>query len=554
MARRVSDSFPAARRSFALALLVLATAAVAVATAPAASAHADLESTTPPNGAILGEAPTIATLRFTEAVEVPGSGPELFDSDQDPVPIAGFEIVDDGLAVEVDLPPLDDGTYVMTFRAVSGDGHPVSGSFTFSVGSESTNAEGLADAVSSGESDGTVDRIYTLLRAVVFGGVIVGLGAFLFVVFIAPDRAAELRRLIDAAVATIGVASALQLLVIGPFVIGGGLGDAFSAIGDALDADAGRAAAGRVLLAAVGLGLARGLAHATKLRPSVTMWAFLVISTFSFVGHPRTGRWQGPAIAADLVHFGAATLWIGGLISLFVVVGRTRSEDAAPIVRRFSSTAVVAVAVVVATGVFQAFRQLEELQDTFETTYGRVLVAKVVLVGIVVALGARSRSITRRRIEAADGASALRKVVLAESAIAVAIVMLTAVLVNANPPRADAEMRGPAIEEATPIEMSAAGGDLTFAITISPGVPGPNTVVIEVADSSGAPVDLFELAAELHPVDASIAPLPIEFEGSGGRYTADAVAVPFGTTYTFSIRALTGPIEQIDVDTQITFP
>ena len=97
-----------------------------------ATAHTPLERTVPEAGAQLAAAPREVVLRFAEGVRPVPGGIRVFDEDGTRVDEARPHSV--GGAVTLALPPLTKGAYVVSWRVVSADGHPVRGAFTFRVG------------------------------------------------------------------------------------------------------------------------------------------------------------------------------------------------------------------------------------------------------------------------------------------------------------------------------------------------------------------------------------------------------------------------------------
>lgn len=119
--RRSVRAVPAA---VALALALLAAAA------PAASAHDQLISTDPQDGAVLEAAPTSVGLTFSEDVLDISTTVVVAGPDGSVPATASVQ----GTTVTATLPDgLPDGAYTVTWRVVSNDGHPVQGSFGFTV-------------------------------------------------------------------------------------------------------------------------------------------------------------------------------------------------------------------------------------------------------------------------------------------------------------------------------------------------------------------------------------------------------------------------------------
>ena len=107
--------------------------ALVSATAGPAAAHASLVSIDPADGARLDESPSQVTLTFSEHVSAALGGVQVLDTTGATVHVGAARV--DGTKVLVDLQPhLPDGTYVVTYRVVSADGHPVRGGSVFGVG------------------------------------------------------------------------------------------------------------------------------------------------------------------------------------------------------------------------------------------------------------------------------------------------------------------------------------------------------------------------------------------------------------------------------------
>jgi copper transport protein len=216
-----------------------------------------------------------------------------------------------------------------------------------------------------------------------------------------------------------------------------------------------------VLLAAALRQAGRGAAERAGRTPRwirVTLPPLLagLLATVSLTGHAGTGAAAPVGLTADVLHLAAVSVWLGGLAALVTaVLPRRDPGELGQVLPRFSQLAFGAVAVVVSTGLVQTWRQVGAVDQLLWTDYGRLLLAKVTLVVLLVAAGAVSRSTVQHRLVAtsalaarAEGPGAarldpdlatvarLRRSVLVELAIAVAILALTAALVTTNPARA----------------------------------------------------------------------------------------------------------------------
>ena len=180
-------------------------------------------------------------------------------------------------------------------------------------------------------------------------------------------------------------------------------------------------------------------------------------------GHSAAGP-DAAALGAVVgaLHFSAAAVWFGGLVLLGTCMLPRADVGLLQAVPRFSSVAFTAMVVIVVTGVLQSWRQVGSLQALGHSAYGRLLVAKVAAFLLLIAFAGRSRVLVRRRLTARAfvGAAAphqrvrgaappgltddtdarslwlLRRLVLAEMAIALVVLAVTALLGIATPPRA----------------------------------------------------------------------------------------------------------------------
>jgi copper transport protein len=169
------------------------------------------------------------------------------------------------------------------------------------------------------------------------------------------------------------------------------------------------------------------------------LFTLAVAATWSTTGHASTGSAVPLSVASLTVHVAAMALWIGGLFTVALLLLRIRSSDTdtdtAEVVARFSRLALVAVALVVATGLYQAWREAGHISALTGTTYGRLLLAKVALLLVVVAVARRSRGLVTRGRNGNE--AALRGSVLVELAGA-AVLLLLAVLLAGNAPAREA--------------------------------------------------------------------------------------------------------------------
>src|SRR5690606_27034000 len=126
------------RRVVAVVVGAAAAVLLAILASGPAAAHAVLVGTDPQDGTVLDAPPDALTITFIEPVQAVAGGTTVLAADGSPVDV-DVAAVDDALVV-TPAATLDDGTYVVSWRVVSLDTHPVAGAFTFSVGAPSATS------------------------------------------------------------------------------------------------------------------------------------------------------------------------------------------------------------------------------------------------------------------------------------------------------------------------------------------------------------------------------------------------------------------------------
>jgi copper transport protein len=182
------------------------------------------------------------------------------------------------------------------------------------------------------------------------------------------------------------------------------------------------------------------------------------------------------SVIADAAHVLAAATWTGGLafvVAALVMAKGHRWPLAAVAVPRFSTTAVVAVAVLLVAGTINGYLQVRAWRGLWETEYGVLLLVKIGLVLPLLTLGAYNNRFAvprlRRQIASAAERRRFLRMAGAELAIMLAIVGVTAGLVNAPPARTEISM-----QEASEMELRL--GPMRAHMEVMPATVGPNEI------------------------------------------------------------------------------
>ncbi|MDX3576566.1 copper resistance protein CopC [Streptomyces sp. FL07-04A] len=395
-----------------LVLLILAVAGALLAGAGPASAHAALTGSDPAQGVVVDKAPTQVTLTFSETVSLNDDSLRVLDpkgarvDDGKPSEVSGTSYA---VQLHAGLP---DGTYTVTYQVVSADSHPVAGAYTFSIGSPSETSVSVSGQDAGG---GVVGWLYGFGRYVSYAGfiVMVGGGAFVLACWQRGTGVRSLQRLVVSGWLAMTAATLFLLLLRGSYSRSGTLGDVFdlNLLGEALQTKTGAALVSRLLLlAAAALFIAvlfgaydkrdddekRDLTFGLAIGGAVV--AAGLAASWAMAEHASTGLQPGIAMPVDVLHLLAVATWLGGLAALLVALYRAPVERPvdATAVRRFSQVAFGSVVVVVATGVYQSWRQLGSWSAFTDTRYGQLLLVKIGLVALLVGIAWISRRWTAR--------------------------------------------------------------------------------------------------------------------------------------------------------------
>jgi copper transport protein len=534
------------RGRLAAAAAALTVAVLALAPTGRVAAHASLEASVPAANSVLESGPSSIVLDFDEAVDAGLASIRLFDQTGAEVPLGTPTRVGDSSIVQATAPELGDGTYAVVWRVASVDGHVVDGAFSFQIGTTGgVTGSDLIDRVSKDAvAAPIVGRLLGVARFLALLGFIVVAGAGLFALGAPASRAEapSTRVLLRMGWVWLLVGSAASFGLYGARVVAGGLGDAVS---PSVWSDIVRVHTGRMLLLRTALAVALGVLLALFRFRREGWWRASAIAavaaslvSFSASGHANALDDASIWIAVDGVHLAAVSVWIGGLL-LLAFGGRAWLTEPAgeATVRRFSRTAVVAVPVIVATGVAQTLRLAGGLDDVTATVWGRALVAKVAIVVVLVAIGGVGRWLLQH-----DGPASLRRTVLVEGVLGIAVVGLAAGLV-ALPPRPSAEV--------VPFTTTMTTGGVIVDVTLTPARSGANEVHLVVTTAGGSLQPIAGLTARMSLPSADIPNSPVTVVREGPNHYSGTITLPRGGEWTLEVIVEPTPDESTLLSTTV---
>jgi copper transport protein len=496
-------------------------AAVALALPGAASAHAYLVKAVPVASGILDAPPPNVQLTYDEAVEPRFAIISVTDAQgrqQTTGPVHRSAANPDTLLVPV-TPHLPEGWYLIYWRAISVDGHPVQGAFTFAVGPN----PGPAPLFPIPHVSATATSAQLLIsRWAMFITIMVAFGLLVMRLLIARPLSRRvsgvgLRPLTRAFIAS----SVLGLIAIPVYL---DIATANDSLRSAFDVTAlvplfGVTEFGRAfmdlelcfalfcLAAGIALWLDRPLRERRSIAEIGATFGALVAGAAVFVvpgaaGHAAQTSPRGLTLGVDWLHLLSGSVWLGGLVGLLVLwagIGAERRVAALTmVVPRFSKVALAAFATVAATGIAEAIIHMPALDALWKTSYGVAILVKagLLILAAMIASGNLLRSTPRlvaaeQRSElGAPAARLLRALVGGEVAVVTGLVFVAAVLSSLAPPPPAFALENSAIAKVGPGRIaravSVAGYELQ--VLVSPNkAAAPDSFALRIT-KHGQPV------------------------------------------------------------------
>ncbi|HEY5194858.1 MAG TPA: CopD family protein [Solirubrobacteraceae bacterium] len=272
--------------------------------------------------------------------------------------------------------------------------------------------------------------------------------------------------------------------------------------------------------------------------------AFLAM-TPALSGHASVQSPTGVFFPIDVIHVLCASVWVGGIACLLLALpAATRQLEApqrsrllAATLARFSPLALACVIAIAATGVVQAYIDVRSFEGLFHTTYGALVIVKVVLLSALIGLGWVNRERVLPALQRLAGAGGspgatgilARRTMRGELALMLVVFGVTAALVSYAPP----------IDAASgPFSINATLGPAELEMTVEPARVGVNTVHMYLIDAKTGTqfTATKELTVTAKLPTKGIGPLPLQSNLAGpGHYVLSSAELSPGGTWQLQI-------------------
>jgi copper transport protein len=567
------------RAGFALAGLLVGLLCTLVVPASPASAHAALTTSDPAPEAVVPEAPNRVTLTFSESVQLVPDKIQVIGPSSDRID-EGTPTVS-GNTVTVPLRAGGDkGTYLVSYRVISADSHPVAGAIVYSVGAPSTRPS-AADATD--KLDPAVKGPIPVAKYLGYAGLVLLVGPVLVLALLWPHRLSRRgpARLVWTGFGLVVASTLAGIWLQAPYTLGVGI---FEVGPDELQTVLG-STYGAVMLVRLGV----LCAAAVLLRPLLNgsgkeskvdlallgVLGVAALATWPLTGHPSASPVAGVSVVVDAVHLASMAVWLGGLVMLVAfLLPRANARELGAILPIWSRWAAAAVGALIVAGTTQAIIEVGSFGGLVDTAYGQIILIKVGLAALVIGVAAFSRKLVRRAAApAADAVPAadpdadadvdgeaettdtgvvrtLRRLVGAELVVTAIILGFTAALVQIPPSRTAGTAASAATTTNVVTTLTAA--TLSLQAEIAPAQVGNNSVHLYAYEPDGTtplPVVEWDVTAAL-PAN-KIEAIDVNLLRITDNHVIGDIALPMAGDWVFTFTLRTTEIDQVTVKTTV---
>lgn len=515
---------PRPRRVLGRALAaVFCVLTVGLATAGPAGAHAELVDTTPVSGAQLDTAPASIVLRWNEPVQTGVEQLHLIAADGTPTSID--VTVSSGEQTTATLTPADtlgNGSWTVSWKVVSADGHLIGGAYAFVVGDGTAT---IADGVAA--STGRFDRSDRVAETFAWTAVLFAAGALL-------ARRRGVAQLVALAAAAVAVYRVWWLAE----GYGSGVWRVITDVGEAASSAA-TAASGVVLFAAA------TLTGVWSRRLLVTA-GVMFVGQGMFSGHhlDLDGMLAGPALVAHLAHLFAGALWMASVVALLFDRSTEQLRGAA---RRGSVSIAVLLPSALALSAFLAWPFGADDGAWFMN-----LVVKSAFVGVALAFGAWHHRRVLANQHVGFGSVAVELMVMAA-------VLGAAATLTQHVPGAIAQQRAQStalnqgvVDTASESFTVSFDDGSTGVLELVPSAGYPSVWMLTLTDPAGAALPAVDLSVEASNLRGGVEALPVELAGAGDHWMGTNT-IPFAGSWQVAIAVYLDQFTVVNAVTTLEF-
>lgn len=520
--------------TFVMVLLMLA--ALGIGSVPKeASAHASLIKAIPDADSRLQESPQAITLTFNERLEKGIFYIKVYNQKGDEVTKEPAQLLEQQTVMEVKLPKLGEGIYLVSYHVISADGHPVSGSYPITIGNPPQEA-GAAPAKTSpvldphdheGAGAFSVSMIIQYLSRGLWYLSMLALAGWTAWLRLPSTGGERVRKELQPWTQNLLRAHVIALLVL-----------IFTHIEDLLGNVNTDQVLDFFLATSIGMNwialLAMALLGFVLLQRFAWLdiiWAIGLLAIKSLNGHAVAFSPEEVTVLLDFVHLAASALWVGGLL---VLAALWKKEDVSAFLKAFSNWALASMIMLALTGTALVSLFLPNIKYLTYSQWGIFLLVKIGVVLLVVVAGGLLRLSMRKQRE-----QNIRKWFKIDFSLMLVIMTLAGIISYMSP-----------IPANKPLNWHVMGVTIHMTAEIVPKVQGTNTFITKVwlPEELGKPKQVqmilkYEDDKEIAPIEVPLVPYEDKAEAESFgfvqyNYKTEGAYLPLRGRWTLEVRVM----------------
>jgi copper transport protein len=510
------------------------------------SAHAYIVKSNPTGNQSLSKSPDKVSIEFDEIIQPTFYSLQVLDmkgtqvnKDNGRINASNAKVLESD--VKQDLPK---GIYTLKWKIVSSDGHPVDGVIPFQIGVSGKN-QPLLKSKTTGYIP-HFDLILIRWIQYISGAIFVGLS--FFYLFVYPRESLQnssiekrYKKIVTISFVFLWISILFSLPLQATIEANVSWSDAFDV--SLLQEIATKTLFGKVWISEIILLLL--LLLTVKRNKKFFWWASFILGSCLFLAKAITSHAVSStdllvSIEFDFLHLLCASIWIGSLTAMAVLLPLNRDEEGKilfqQMVRRFSTWGKVCVFFLVITGVYLGLKYVPTFHALFYTNYGRVLVSKVALF-LVMLIFAFLNSLKGRRDEAKKWGMSIW------SEVTIGVIVLFLAVILTNLPTASSSM-GP-FKETNHVKNN---DDVT--LKVGPNVIGQNTFDVILKDKDGKPLtDIQQVSLTFSTQRMDMGENTVNLpKAADGHYKIQGMYFNMTGAWKVHVHVLTKSLEDLDTD------
>ena len=509
--------------------------------------HAAVISSNPSPNESLDTIPKKISIQFSEDIQssfyslkVIGNGKEI--------PLQDIQVSEKTLEA-TRSGSFEEGTYIIKWRVVSSDGHPIEGTIPFQYGESPLKG----DQMKPEEKAGFPSSVQIFLQSLQYLCFAALTGVIFFYLSLSKNPlpgqiSSRVRRYIWLAYTGLAISILLSLPLKVTIDAEVSWQHAFNGI--YLKEVLQSTQFGRIWIIEISLLLVLFVAILFMIRNQLNklslMLPFFLVSALmvckAFIGHTTDTTHQYWAVSMDFLHLLSMALWLGGLLAILVILPKSYNSKMTDdnktfywsVIQKFSSWAILFVVVLIVSGLYSSFQHVPTLYSLLDTTYGQLLLGKIGLMLIMIGFGALHLLRGKRKTKKLGLSTGI------EFSVGIIVLLIAALLTNVQTANSSP---GP-IEKT---EITENNDQVTLSVT--PNKTGDNYIQVELKNDQGIPyTDIEQLTLAMEPLDGDVGEIKLQLEeGNKGLFKAKSIIAMSGK-WKIQVHGLTKELNSIDAD------